>query len=310
MRRVLAIDPGTSKTAAVLLEHIGNKIVRSEEFVCGSNQVMVKNNFNFSLWQNVVREALSYFSRNNKLKNCDTVITLPRGLINFERETYDRKKANLKKLLRLREKDQLKVYLEPLLGRHEIFWPFITRTLYLGLLDFFRRERLKLRQIYFSLPFYSAFAEPDNFAILNLGGRGCDMLLYQQKELQRIVSFQAGGEQVVNDIALVQQVSENLARNKFFSTDRLFESFFKKSDDLLVRIIDERIAEIFRLIKSELSLPVEAIYITGGLANCSRLPELLENFLKIKVVNLNEKIQERSFLFLNAYLMAEHYIRS
>lgn len=309
MKKLLVIEAGTSKTSAILLEYIATRIVRSEEYVCGSNQLVIKNTFNSACWQNILSQLLGLFRRNNNLKNCAVILSLPRNIITYEHELSDRSNHNLFKIQKEKQKKTKDLILSPLYGNQKIFWPLLSAETYKQIFSSFRSAQLKLQDIFPALPGLARYAESSNFALINLGGRGTDILAFQQKELRQITSLPIGGENVIRDISVVQQLREDESRNKFFRFDRLFESYFNKTEDLLVKIIDQRIAELFRLLKAELTLPLETIYLCGGLANCAKLPEYLENFLKTKVVNLNEKVSEHSFLFLPCYVMAEQYLQ-
>jgi hypothetical protein len=309
MKKLLVIEAGSSRTSAILLEYIATRIVRSEEFVCGSNQLAIKNTFNSACWESVLNQLLGFFRRNNNLKNCAVILSLPRGIITYEHELSERSKRNLLKTQKEKQKKTKDLVLSPLCGEQEIFWPLLSVETYKQIFSSFRSARLKLQNIFPALPGLARYAEVPNFALINLGGRGTDIMIFQQKELRQTTSLPIGGEHVIHDISIVQRLREDESRNIFFRFDRLFESYFNKTDDLLVKIIDQRIAELFRLLKAELTLPLETIYICGGLANCAKLPEYLESFLKTKVVNLNEKVSEHSFLFLPCYAMAEQYLQ-
>jgi len=313
MRKYLVIDCGTSKTAALLFGEHRQKIVNAAEYVCGSNQIVTKNNFNFAVWQSVLTQILDYFKQGHNLKNVLVILTLPGSLLTFCRETIDQKKFKPEKIWKELQKNEQALLLPPLLNSTlnlptEIFWPKLKRDIFIQLDKYFQDKNLKLSQIYYGLPFYQQHLDAANYALINLGGRSIDVLIYQNNNLQKINILPIGGEQVVRDIAVVLQVSEDEARQKLFEFKNLFDSFINKGEETLTGVIDERVREIFRLIKNSINLPVDRLYLCGGLANCSKLPEFLQNYLQLKTVNLNEKITRNSFLFEQAYLTAEYFL--
>lgn len=283
MNNLLAIDFGTSKTAALWLDCQGPNILKAEEFVFGNNQIVNKNNFNLLNWQNSLEQVLKRLNNKKHLRKAEIVISLPEIIFTPEQKNTPQGNINL-------AKDYKKA---------EIFAK-INKV--------FKQNKMRLPNIFYPLPFYQKYAEVENFILLNLGGRFSQLLIYKNRQLQKNELIPVGGEQVIHDIAVVLQVSENEARECFFNFGKLFESVFNSSEDLLTKIIDERLKELFVLIKQRLDASTETIYLFGGLANCPKLPQYLESYLKTKIVSLNDKLG-RSFLFEQAYLLAENYLK-
>ncbi len=313
---ILSIDFGGGKTTALLSETAEQtKII--DEYIFGSKSLVLKDKLNLNLLNIFCEKIRDHFSRHLSSPP-EVILSLPSAVLILHKENYSYRQTNFNKIGDLIKRAvDIDHYhcLNPIFNKPEgeiieAWFPCLEKKTADTLDLLFRKNNMLLKKIYYPLPFYHKFTEDTDFGLLNLGCKTMDLLIYRNNNLKKIQLLKMGGDYILRDIMSVLKLSEDEARGQLFSFQQLFSSFFDNNNkDVLTQVVDARIKEIFNLIKIELQgSGINKLYVFGGLANLNKAPDFLQQYLGIKIINLNQTISEYSFITLQAHLLFEHYL--
>lgn len=303
--KLLVIDFGSSKTAALFFN---DKNTPPQEILFGSHDLVLGAKFNYERAAFYFAKILEQLAAGQKLKNCKIIISLPAKAFVFKNEELALKKIK-KEIIKNNKRNQQFYIAEPLVSEENSQRGLLPLLEKKELTPFFKAAaglKTLVPEFCYGFFLFNSAARAKNYYLINLGGKTTEILFFSENALDKIKVLDIGGEHFINDISSVLGLSGAEARKKFFSFNGLFDSFIKKtSGDILTGIIDARAKELFNLLKTELVLPAEEIYITGGLANLPRLPDFLSQYLGCRTINLNEIDRSHNIITQQVYLLSK-----
>lgn len=303
--KLLAIDFGSSKTVALFFDQEDSL---PQEFFFGTPDLIRNATFNFERAGFYFNKILERFDSAQKLKKCRVLISLPAKAFAFKHEVIDLKKIK-KEIIKNNKKNEQCHVAEPLVNKHNLLkgWlPLLEKKELTGFFKIASDFKLLRPEFFYGFYLFNHYTRAKNYYLINLGGKTTEVLFFSEGVLDKIKVFDIGGEHFISDICSVLGISAEDARKKFFSFSRLFDSFVKKEcTDILTGVIDARAKELLNLLKKELLFAAEAIYLTGGLANLSKLPDFLGQYLGCRAINLNENDQWKDIITQQAYLLSK-----
>jgi len=158
---------------------------------------------------------------------------------------------------------------------------------------------------------YQKYINTGNAAIINLGGKQIEVLVYNDRMLIERLLLPVGGENIIRDICYGMKVSSDEATAMLFNYNDLFSSYLKEERSAqLNMIIDARVKEIFNLLKKVHYNDSSTVLLTGGLVNIPKLSEYLGQYLNIPVSSIRDHLYDQNQLTVQTQLMIDYCLFS
>jgi len=321
LKNIIVLDIGDAKFSAIVVDH--NKTIIKKSVIGSSG-----------IYKGVIRDQSSFLRSLNflmeKLKEKDTkdlIINLQGDTIrtaeidvskkyffkkNKINSKIDNDFANIKTPVN-KENIILNYYPQKyfLQGRTIIQTRkvlYTDRLYYDRLKELVKKTGYNMVQAIYPLAVYPVSHKPT--AVINLGANTTEIVTYSSMILNEIIHLPLGGELIIKDMIQLTKIDKDKARNLLFSYSKIFSTLKKKSlsHSIHHQIIDSRLKEMFNMIKKVIkSKSIEEVIIIGGLRNLENLPELLGNYLKVRVTI---PAQKTPHFYVTSLELARYYFDS